>query len=120
MFSYKPYLYTKGADLSLDAEFSSATAYGKVKPGETSLFWKSGLRWYRIPLTNVQRIFRRVEAVFGKLCCGGRSFLIEWLVLILHDGTELVLHIGDDEQKKAEALLQVLKQMHPEILYGKE
>lgn len=115
----KPYIYVKGADAALDAEFTAASSYSKVKPGQTALFWKSGLRWYAIPLTQVQRIFRRVEPVYGKLCCGGQSFIIEWLVLILQDGSELVIHIGDDVKKQAEALLLALKDTHPELQYGK-
>ncbi|MBQ6999716.1 MAG: hypothetical protein IJN67_01555 [Oscillospiraceae bacterium] len=117
MANYKQYLYTKGT--ALDGEFSAAPAFGKIRPGKHHLFWKSGLRWYGIPLTDLQRIYRRVEPVFGKLCCGGRSFIIEWLVLVLHDGSELALHIGDDVQKQAEALLQHLKDVHPQIQYGK-
>lgn len=117
--NYKQYGYTKEIDPELDADFSSAVSYGKVKPGKTAVFWKSGFRWYYIPLTEVQRIFRRIEVVHGKLCCGGHSFVIEWLVLIRNDGTEVVMHIGDDVKKKAEALLQALKDAHPEIQYGK-
>lgn len=117
--NYKDYLYTKGNDPALDAEFSSAAAYSKVKPGTSCIFWRSGFRWYHIQLSNVQRIFRRVEPVYGKLCCGGKSFIIEWLVLVLRDGTELVVHIGDDVKKQAEDLLEALKISHPEIQYGK-
>ena len=119
MFNYKPYRYTKGENPALDADFASASAYEKIRPGEASVFWKSGLRWHHIPVGKIQRVFRRVEPVYGKLCCGGRSFLIEWLVLILTDGSELVLHIGDDVQKKAEALLVHMKEHHPQIEYGK-
>lgn len=115
----KQYIYKKGTDEALDAEFSAAAAYAKVRVGESVLFWKSGLRWYAIKLDSVQRIFRRVETVYGKLCCGGQTFIIEWLVLILGDGAEMVLHIGDNEQKKAEGLMLALKAAHPEIAYGK-
>lgn len=119
MFNYKPYRYTKGENSAVDADFASVVSYEKVRPGKSFIFWKSGLRWHHIPVDNIQRIFRRVEAVHGKLCCGGRSFFIEWLVLVRSDGSELVLHIGDDVQKKAEALLQYLKEHHPQIQYGK-
>lgn len=119
MTNHKQYLYKKGVDPQLDAQFLTAPVYGKVKPGAAALFWRFGLRWYVIPLDNVQRIFRRIEPVYGKLCCGGKSFLIEWLVLILSDGSELVIHIGDDVKKEAEALLQALKEAHPQIPYGK-
>lgn len=116
----KPCLYTKGADAPLDADFASATAYGKVRPGKERLFWKSGLRWYAIPYTNVQRIFRRVERMHIRACGGGRPFVTEWLVLELPGGEELLLHITDNDQKKAENLLQALKELHPEMPYGKE
>lgn len=124
MFDYKPYRYHKGENPALDAQFAAAPEYGKIRAGETAVFWKSGLRWHTIPLEGVQRIFRRVEAVHGRLCCGGKSFLIQWLVLMLEDGSELVLHIGDEivgesMKKTAEALLEHLKQHNPRIQYGK-
>ena len=119
MANHKQYLYTKGLDPVLDGDFLAAETYGKVKPGKRAVFWKSGFRWYYMPLENVRQIFRRVEPVYGKLCCGGRSFLIEWLVLILHDGSEVVLHIGDDVKKQAESLLLWLKNAHPQIKFGK-
>ncbi len=115
----KQYVFSKGADSALDEDFAGAKSFGKVKVGERAVFWKSGLRWYIMPVENIRRIFRRVEPVYGKLCCGGRSYLIERLVLVLKNSEELVLHIGDDVQKEAEALLIVLQEQHPDLQYGK-
>ena len=115
----KPYVYKKGENPGLDAEFKSAQSCGWVKPGQSAIFWKSGLRWYTVALEQVQRIFRRVIPVYGKVCCGGRSFIMEKLVLVLKDGTELELYIGDDMERQAAALLQKLQTAHPEILFGK-
>ena len=115
----KPYVYKKGTNPGLDEEFAAASDYGWVRPGQAAVFWRNGLRWYAVALSEVQRIFRRVEPVYGKLCCGGNSFIMEKLVLILKDGTELELYIGDDIEKKAAALLEFLKQSHPELAFGK-
>lgn len=115
----KPFVYKKKENPALDEEFATGKDYGWVRPGKTALFWRSGLRWHVAALSEVQRIFRRVEPVYGKLCCGGNSFIMEKLVLILKDGTELELYIGDDMEKKAAALLDFLKEGHPEILFGK-
>ena len=115
----KPYVYKKGTDPALDADFAAGQDYGWVRPGKTAVFWRSGLRWRAVPLSQVQRIYRRVEPVYGKLCCGGNSFIMEKLMLILNDGTELELYIGDDIEKKAVALLEFLKEGHPEIAFGK-
>ena len=54
----KPYVYKKGVDPALDAQFSAAEAYGWVKPGQTAVFWKTGLRWYGAP---GERTFYRVK-----------------------------------------------------------
>lgn len=115
----KSYRYTAGEDAALDAEFSQAVRYEKVKLGEKQLFWKPMFRWHRISLSQVQRIFRRVQDVRGRLCCGGRNFRIEWIVLLLKDGTELEIHVGDDVGTEAKALLEALKIAHPQLQYGK-
>ena len=115
----KPDVYKKKANPALDAEFAGGKDYGWVRPSQDSIFWRSGLHWYVVSLAEVQRIFRRVEPVYGKLCCGGNSFIMEKLVLILKDGTELELYIGDDIEKTAAALLEFLKETHPETEFGK-
>lgn len=119
MANHKQYVYKKGIDGAVDADFASAAVYEKVRAGEKFLFWRFGLKQYGMPLANVQRIYRRVEPVYGKLCCGGQSFVIEWLVLVLRDGSEVVVHIGDEVKAKAEALMVHLQNTHPEIQYGK-
>ena len=124
MFNYKSYRYAKGANPALDEEFQSAEVYEKIRAGKNHIFWKSGLRWHVIPLEGLQRIYRRVEQVQGRLCCGGQNFIIHWLVLVLPDGEELVLHVGDDVvgtavRDQADALLAGLRLAHPQIQYGK-
>lgn len=119
MNEFSPYLYTKGQNEALDTQFTAAQKFGKVRVGTDTVFWRSGLRLYCIPLNRVQRIFRRVIPVVGKLCCGGQNFDIERLVLILIDGTEVDIHIGDNIKREAELLLKTLQEAHPELEYGK-
>lgn len=116
----KPYLYTKGTDALLDADYAAASVYGKVRAGKTALFWRFGLHRYAISYTQVCRIFRRVESMHIRACGGGRPFVSQWLVLELPGEKELAIHIIDNDQKKAENLLQALKELHPELPYGKE
>lgn len=115
----KQYIYSKGTDPALDADFGAAKAYGKVRPGQKAIFWKSGLRWYALPVADIQRIFRRLEPVIRKLCCGGKSYYIEWLVLVLQNGEELVVHVGDDIPKDVEALFAAMKEQYPSLQFGK-
>ena len=115
----KQYLFNKGTDPVLDADFDMAKAYGKVRPGRLAIFWKHGLRWYTLPVAEVNRIYRQLEPVIRRMCCGGKSYYIERLVMILKNGEELVIHIGDDVPKDAEALYAALKELHPNLQYGK-
>lgn len=117
--NYKHYRYHKGESAELDAQYKEAAVYGKIRLARDGLFWRHGLGQYYVPLQGISRIFRRIQEVRGKLCCGAQNFNIEYLVLILPEGEELVLHIGDDVKNRAEALLEHLKQAHPEIAYGK-
>ena len=115
----KQYAYSKGTDEMLDADFAAAEAFGKVRIGQKAIFWRSGLRWGAVPAAYIQRVFRRREAVIRKGCCGGKSFFIERLVMILLNGEELEVHIGDDIPKDAEALLAQLQRRHPGFQFGK-
>lgn len=114
----KKYIYHHGKDTVLDAEYDNSVAYGKVKLGKDVIFWKAGLRWFYMPLSKVQRIFRRVEEVNAKICCGRASFHMEKLVLV-SDGEELELYIGENMGDRARELLQTLQEAHPELAYGK-
>lgn len=115
----KQFLYSRGSDPLLDGEFASAEPYARARLGQTHIFWKAGFRWCCIPVAEAERIFRRLLPVRTRLCCGGAEFTVEWLVLVLPDGSELEIYLGDDVQAKAEALLQKLKTTHPQIRYGK-
>ena len=121
----KEWIYTRGKSPQLDADFEAAVFYGKTKLGTNHIFWKSGLRWYAVPLSRVRRAYRQVEYVIGRLCCGGSSFDIQRLILVLEDSTSLTLVIGDNQigdhmKRQAEALFLALQSAHPHIQYEKE
>lgn len=116
----KKYTYIKNTDESVDREFTEGESFGQVKCCETRLFWKRGLKWYAVSLSDVTRIYRRVEYVYGKICCGGDTYDMQRLVLVLKNGEELEIPVGDRMEKKAVALMEKLQSEHAEILYGKE
>ncbi len=121
----KNHIYSRGRDLIADQDFGSSAAYGKIRLGQTHIFWKKGLRWYTVSLDQVSRAYRQVEFVYGKLCCGGSSFDIQRLALVLQNGETLILTVGDNQigdqiKKEAEVLYQVLQETHPGWQFGKE
>ena len=64
-------------------------------------------------------MFRRMDMVYGKLCCGGRTYDVQMLVIIDDQGREIEIHIGDDMKEKAEALYEELKELYPQVTFGK-
>lgn len=119
MGELKNYLYTRGVDEVLDREFEQGVAKGKVKLGENTIFWKKGLRWYGVKIEQVERIYRRVEEVKSKLCCGSANFDIQKLMLQLKGGGELAVLISEGDVKAAESLYKLLQEKHPQLQYGK-
>ena len=113
-------IYRRNEVSSLDLEFREAEQYGKVKLGKEYIFWKKGLKWYLERYDNISRAFRRIEAVDTKMCCGNVNFDIQKLVLILEDGNETELLIGEGMPGEAEALYKKLQEIRPEISYGKK
>ena len=116
----KKYLYTREPNTPKEQELKTASVYGKVRIGTKNIFWKKGFQWYTIELDKIQRIYRRVEHVYGKLCGGGDTYDIERLMLVLKDGEQVELVIGDRMEKEAVALMEYLQVTYPEIQYGKE
>ena len=113
LMNLKPYLCTDPGQ-----ELDTAARFGNLRLGEKRLFWKSGLKRYAVELSNVRRVWRQEENVYGRLCCGGRSYVIHRLVVKLQDGKELPLHIGDDAKAAAEALLHTIAERFPHIAIG--
>ena len=101
-------------------EYDHALPFGNLRLSTKRLFWKSGMKLCALEMDTVRRVWRQEENVYGKLCCGGRSYVIHRLALRLEDGKELTLHIGDDEKAAAEALLQLIAERFPHIAIGKE
>ena len=101
-------------------EYDHALPFGNLRLGNTRLFWKHGMKLCHLELDTVRRVWRQEENVYGKLCCGGRSYVIHRLVLKLQDGQVLTLHIGDDVKVDAEGLLAVIAERFPHIAIGKE
>lgn len=116
--SLEEFRYKKQKFPELDQEFKAGGLYGKIKLGNKHLFWKKGLYWYYVPFSKLTRIFRRIEAVNSKMCCGNVSFDIQKLVCCCDD-TQLELLIGEGNEREAAQLFLDIKQQHPDLLYGK-
>lgn len=120
----KAYRYHPGTDKSLDAAFQNSESFGALKLGNGVIFWKTAFRWYAIALSQAERVYRRVEYKFGRMCAGGSNHELESLVLVLKDGSEMELFIGKNEfvdtiKKEAKKLILTLQAQYPQLQVGK-
>ena len=102
---------------ALREEYSRARQVGKLRLGDQRLYFRSGLKAYYMPYTDIRRYFRRVMRIPAKLCCGQGAFELEHLVLC-GDGGELA-QIALPGAKAARAVMQSLALLAPDAQTGR-
>ena len=105
------------ADISaLQEEYKQAREIGKLRLGQRHLYFRSGLRSYYIPYSDIQRYFRRVLRVPAKMCCGKGDFEIENLVICGEKGELAQIQLPG--QKAARIVMECLAELAPNAAVG--
>ena len=115
---FYPLLETAQEDPALDGEYRDAREIGKIKMGELHLFFKKGLKTYFIAYHDVHRLFRRIEAVPVRMCCGRGTLEIENLV-VCGEGDKELAQVQLPGKKAAQILMKELTERVPEAQIGK-
>ena len=115
---FYPLLETEKQEDGLQGEYRDARQIGNVRMGELHLFFKSGLKTWFIAYHDVRRLFRRVEAVPAKMCCGKGTFEIENLV-VCGEGDKELAQVQLPGKKAAQLLMKELEQRVPEAQFGR-
>ena len=98
---------------ALETAYQNARSIGVLKIGENCLFFRSGFRTFYIPFADIRRVFRRVQLVQARMCCGRGNLSVENLV-ICGDKGELA-QIQLPGEKAGIAALEELKTRIPGI-----
>ena len=105
------------ADTSaLQEEYKQAREIGKLRLGQRHLYFRSGLKSYYIPYSDIQRYFRRVMRVPAKMCCGKGDFEIENLVICGEKGELAQIQLPG--QKAARIVMECLAELAPNAAVG--
>lgn len=105
------------ADISaLQEECKQAREIGKLRLGQRHLYFRSGLKSYYIPYSDIQRYFRRVMRVPAKMCCGKGDFEIENLVICGEKGELAQIQLPG--QKAARIVMECLAELAPNAAVG--
>ena len=115
---FHPLIPTAEQPAGLEGEYKTAREIGKVRMGELHLFVKSGLKTFFIAYHDVYRLFRRVELVPAKMCCGQGNFEIENLV-VCGEGDKELAQVQLPGKKAAQVLMKELEERVPEAKFGR-
>lgn len=88
----------------------------RIKLHEEEIEYKKGLKWYKLPYSEIVQAYLRVEEVTGRLCCGVANFDMCFLVLKTSDGVLIKTEASSKDIVKE--MLDVLKERNPDIEIG--
>ena len=112
--TYNPLTEARIDDAVLRNEYRSGRAIGVIRLGESVLFFRAKLKTYYVPYSGITRVFRRVQLVPARMCCGRGDLSIENLVICGRDEAEIAqIQLPGDRAGKA--LIEELKMRIPDI-----
>ena len=100
----------------LPGDYKQAREIGKLRLGQRNLYFRTGLKAYYIPYSDIQRYFRRVMQVPAKMCCGKGNFEIESLVICGERGELAQIQLPG--AKAARAVMECLAELAPDAAVG--
>ena len=95
----------------LEKEYKEARQIGSLRLGETCLQFKSKLKNYYIPYTDIKHCFRRVMGVNIKMCCGKGELQVENVVI--GDGEKELAVIQLPGARAAQEAIKEIKERAP-------
>lgn len=99
----------------LEKEYKEARQIGAIRLGETCFQFKSRLKNYYIPYTDIKQCFRRVMGVNLKMCCGKGEMQVENLVI--GDAEKELAVIQLPGTRAAQELIKELKEKMPDCSF---
>ena len=98
------------------ADYEGAKVFGKVRAGKTGVFFPDGLTVRYIPYSGLERVFKRINEVNGKLCCGNATFYY-YRIVFVSGGKEIGDWITEDE-KVIDAAIAAISEASPATQVG--
>ena len=104
------------SEAELQADYDAADKKDKVRLGEKCVYINHALSVEYLPYTSIERVFRRLEDVCAKLCCGFVPYEVHHLVMI-SGGEEIAVRFED--KNTVISTLEQIALKNPAIPVGK-
>ncbi len=97
-------------------DYESAKVFDKVRVGRLGVYFRDGFKIRFLDYPSLERVFIRVQAVNGRMCCATASFEYYRLVFV-SDGREIADVMSEKEAAMDEALA-CIREMAPALAIG--
>lgn len=100
----------------VNADYESAVVFDKVRVGKLGVYYRDMLKTRFMDYSLLERVFIRVQAVNGRMCCGTANFEYYRLVFVVN-GKE----IGDvisENAKATDDALALIAENAPNVKIG--
>lgn len=116
--TFLPLVPSSDSREELSSEYKAAREIGRVRLGELRLYLRAGLKTYYIPYRDIRRVFRRVQLIPAKMCCGRGDLEVENLV-VCGEGDAELMQVQLPGTRAAKMLMEELQTRIPEAEFGK-
>jgi len=82
---------------------AGAQVFDKLRVGDEGVYFREGFRTRFIPYEDMDRVFIRIQAVQGRMCCGRANFEYYRMVFV-KDGKEFADVLSEKEKAMDDAL----------------
>lgn len=100
----------------IQADYESAELFDKVRVGKRGVYFRDGFKTRFLDYPSLERVFIRVQAVNGKLCCGTASFEYYRLVFV-RNGKEIADYMSENGPAMDAALARI-HELAPDVAIG--
>ena len=102
----------------LKADFKQSEKKGRVRIGESVLYFKSGLKIFYVPYKEIYRVFRRIKAVPARISRTRSEIRLEFLVLC--SKKEEIAEIDLSDESVSNAIIGEIQKRNPDVKIGKK
>ncbi len=97
-------------------DYEAAQVFDKVRVGRLGVYFRDGFKTRFLDYPSLERVFIRVQAVNGRMCCATANFEYYRLVFV-RGGKEIADVISEKEQAMDDALARI-HEMAPALAIG--
>ena len=102
------------AEVSRDYE--AAPVFDKVRVGRLGVYFRDGFKTRFLDYPSLERVFIRVQAVNGRMCCATANF--EYYRLVFVRGGKEIADAMSEKEKEMDAALARIHEMAPALAIG--